>query len=240
MKYITPGGNAPRLYSELIAEPHLLIAGATGSGKSTLINSLVARLLMTNSPATAQLILIDPKRVELFPLRRLPHCIRYADTIPATIQALTEAERELERRFKAMQKQGRKQSTEPHLYIIIDEYADLITTAAKAVTPIITRLVQLGRAGNIHLIIGTQRPTRDIIAGVIKVNLDCKIALHTATAQDSRNIIGANGAESLPRYGFGIITTPEGLTRSALPPIDPAPLVDYWTSRKCHFHPLRA
>ncbi len=234
-EYITPGGESPALYSQLINEPHVLIAGATGSGKSVLINSFVARLLMGASPASAKLILIDPKRVELAPLRSLPHCIGYANTAETAKIELIQAVDIMMRRYDEMSRQGVKNYAGAALYIIIDEYADLIVTSKKAIEPLITRIVQLGRAANVHLIVATQRPTREVIAGAIRVNLDCKIALHCATAQDSRNIIETKGAESLPRFGYGYILNPDGLQAVKIPAIDdklPA-LVNYWTSKQC-------
>ena len=233
--YITPGGEAPALYSQLISEPHLLIAGATGSGKSVLINSLIARLLMGSSPATAKLILIDPKKVELAALAKLPHCIGYADTAETAKIELTEAVNIMMSRYGDMRKRNLKNHDGDHIYIIIDEYADLMVQAKKSIEPLITRIVQLGRAANIHLIIATQRPTREVIAGAIRVNLDCKIALHTATAQDSRNIIEAKGAEALPRFGYGYILNPDGLNPYKLPDIsDKLPgLINFWTSKNC-------
>lgn len=236
MKYITPGGNAPRLYSDLLYnEPHILIAGATGSGKSILINSLLARLLMSDSPVKSKLILIDPKKVELSPLEKLPHTLKYADEPDTAAAALDFAVNLMLFRYSEMKKQGIKKYNGAPVYIVIDEYADLIVTNRKQIEPLITRLVQLGRAANIHLIIATQRPTREIIAGAIRVNLDCKIALHTATAQDSRNIINQTGAESLPRFGFAYILNSDGLQMQPVIDISeqlPA-LVNFWTSKKC-------
>lgn len=233
--YITPGGESPALYSDLITEPHILIAGATGSGKSVLINSFIARLLMSASPATAELILIDPKRVELAPLKRLPHTVEYAAETEAAKIALQNAVQTMIKRYEIMSARGLKKWDGGHIYIIIDEYADLMITAKKAIEPLIIRIAQLGRAANIHLIIATQRPTREIIAGAIRVNIDCKIALHTATAQDSRNIIETRGAESLPRFGYCYKLNPDGLNAAKVPDISdrlPA-LIDYWTSKKC-------
>ena len=227
----TPGGTSPAIYSEILQETHILIAGATGSGKSVLINSLVARLLMTESPARARLILIDPKRVELSPLKKLPHCISYANDPETARAALEQAVGLMMMRYSEMEIQGVKKYTGEAVYIIIDEYADLIVTSKKEIVPLVTRLAQLGRAANIHLIVATQRPTAEVIAGAIRVNLDCKIALHTARAQDSRNIIGEKGAELLPRYGFGIMLNAEKMQQIALPPIDeqlPA-LIDFYT-----------
>lgn len=234
--YKAPGGRAPALYGELLNnESHILIAGATGSGKSVLINSIIARALMEHTPATLQFILIDPKKVELNALRRLPHTLYYADETNTAAAALRAAIGIMEGRYKELQRSGAKKYAGPQIYIIIDEYADLMVTGRKQIEPLITRLIQLGRAAGIHLIIGTQRPTREVISGAIRVNLDCKIALHTATAQDSRNIININGAEALPRYGHAYILNADGLKQQPLPPLDEAlpALIQFWTGSKC-------
>ena len=130
-----------------------------------------------------------------------------------------------------------KKSGEPDIYIIIDEFADLMTTQKRETMPQIIRLAQLGRAANLHLILATQRPTRDIINGQIKVNLDSRIALRCPTAQDSRNIINTKGAETLPRYGFGYYLTPNGCELVKIPMTPPEELaarVEWWTSQARH------
>ena len=193
---------------DMLQQPHLLIAGSTGSGKSVLINSLIYTALYY-APTEKQLLLIDPKRVELFEFSRLPHCIGYASEPDQITSALGWAVSLMEYRFNIMRAEQLKKSREPDIYIIIDELADLITTSKKRVLPLLSRLTQLGRAANIHMILATQRPTRDIISGQIKVNVDSRVALRCPTAQDSRNIINVKGAESLPRYGFGYYLTPE-------------------------------
>ena len=141
-----------------------------------------------------------------------------------------------------MQRQRIKKSNAADIYIIIDEYADLIIQAKKQVEPYIIRLSQLGRAANIHLILATQRPTRDIVTGAIKVNLDSRVALRCSTAQDSRNILDVKGAETLPRYGYAYYRTPEGLKLISIPMIDPKELaerVKWWTNQKSIFSFLR-
>lgn len=234
--WVTPGGQYPMVYEKILfSEPHVLIAGATGSGKSVLINSLLARLLMGASPAKAQLVLIDPKKVELNQLRRLPHCIGYADNETSASALLQSVVNVMMSRYVEMQDRGIKKYDGSDIYVIIDEYADLIVTNRKGIEPLVTRIVQLGRAANIHLIVATQRPTRDVISGAIRVNLDCKIALHTATAQDSRNIINQSGAETLPRFGNCFMLSSDGLSRYMLPPIDNIlpDLISWWNSDRC-------
>jgi S-DNA-T family DNA segregation ATPase FtsK/SpoIIIE len=206
--WITPGGNAPRLCLDILAQPHILIAGSTGSGKSVLINSVIYTALY-NAPTQTQFILIDPKRVELVQYRDLPHTILYASEPEQIAAALGVAVEIMKCRYKRMQAARQKESTEPHIYIIIDELADLFTVQKRETSPLIARLAQLGRAARLHLIAATQRPTKDIITGQIKVNLNSRVALRCPTAQDSRNIINTGGAEQLPRYGFGYYLTPE-------------------------------
>lgn len=206
--WITPGGNAARLCLDILKQPHILIAGSTGSGKSVLINSVIYTALY-NAPTQTQFILIDPKRVELVQYRDLPHTILYAsepEQIAAALGAVVEI---METRYKRMQAAGQRESTEPNIYIIIDELADLFTVQKRETAPLIARIAQLGRAARLHLIAATQRPTKDIITGQIKVNLDSRVALRCPTAQDSRNIINIKGAEQLPRYGSGYYLTPE-------------------------------
>lgn len=206
--WITPGGNAARLCLDILAQPHILIAGSTGSGKSVLINSLIYTALYA-APTQTQFILLDPKRVELVQYRDLPHSIIYASEPEQIAAALGAAVEIMESRYKRMQAARQKESTEPHIYIIIDELAELFTVQKRETAPLIARLAQLGRAAHIHLIAATQRPTKDIITGQIKVNLDSRVALRCPTAQDSRNIINIKGAETLPRFGFGYYLTPE-------------------------------
>jgi S-DNA-T family DNA segregation ATPase FtsK/SpoIIIE len=208
IKWNTPGGNAPGVILDMLKQPHLLIAGATGSGKSVLINSLLYTALY-HSPAAVRLILIDPKRVELIDYKTLPHVIRYASEPEEIATALCYAVQLMESRFKAMQGARLKEYDGEHVYVIIDEFADLMTTQKRATMPLLIRLAQLGCAARVHLIAATQRPTRDIINGSIKVNMDSRVPLRCPTAQDSRNIINIKGAETLPRYGYGYYLTPE-------------------------------
>lgn len=196
---------------EYLKAPHLLIAGATGSGKSVLINSIIFSAL-SKSPAYNQFFFIDLKRVELSEYKQVPHCLGYADTPESAKSIIDYAVQLLEYRFRDMQNRaavtgkpckifspdGSKQ-----VYLIIDEYADLVTTCGKSIQNNLSRIAILGRAAGIHLLIATQRPTRDIIDGRIKANIDSRIALRTSTAQESRNIIDVSGAEKLPEYGQG-------------------------------------
>lgn len=234
--YITPSGNVYTLYKDMLSQVHLLIAGATGSGKSVIINGIVYTALY-NSPATVQFILIDPKRVELIDYKPLPHTIKYASEPGDMVQALQYAMEITETRYKAMQKQHIKKYDGGAIYVIIDELADLMTTNRRQVQPILQRLAQIGRAANVHIIAATQCPLSCVIPTPIKVNFDARVALRTRSKQDSRNILELAGCELLPRYGQGYYMTPDGLTLYNIPKIEDSELhriVSYWTSKKCY------
>lgn len=237
----TPGGLASTVCLDMLKQPHLLIAGSTGSGKSVLINSLIYTALY-QSPNRCQFVLIDPKRVELIDYKPLPHTISYNSELPDILKALQYSIDLMEKRYKQMQRQRIKKSNDADIYIIIDEYADLVIQAKKEIERYIIRLSQLGRAANIHLILATQRPTRNIVTGAIKVNLDSRVALRCSSSQDSRNIIDIKGAETLPRHGYGFYRTPEGLKLISIPMTNRSELVarvKWWTDQKGIFSFLR-
>lgn len=233
----TPGGTAAAVCLDMLEQPHLLIAGSTGSGKSVLLNTLIYTALY-KAPHRCNFILIDPKRVELIDYIELPHTLIYASEPPDIIETLNRCINLMESRYKVLQAEHRKKwDDNEHTYIFIDEFADLMTTQKRETMPQIIRLAQLGRAANLHLILATQRPTRDIINGQIKVNLDSRVALRCPTAQDSRNIINTKGAETLPRYGFGYYLTPKGCELIKIPMTPPeaiAERVQWWEAQKPH------
>lgn len=231
--YTTPGGTVSRLALDILRQPHALIAGATGSGKSVLINSLIYTALHS-APSEKQFILIDPKRVELVDYKPVPHSIRYASEPAEILRTLSEAVQIMEKHFRYMQRHHLKEWPFEHTYIIVDEFADLMTTQKRDTLPTLCRLAQLGRAARVHLILATQRPTRDIINGQIKVNIDARVALRCPTAQDSRNIINEKGAEKLPRYGKGYYLTPDTMrpvlvTVPYTPPDEINRIITHWT-----------
>lgn len=215
-RYKTPGGTRYTLYHDMLMQPHLLVAGATGSGKSVVINGIIHTALL-ESPAKYQFVLIDPKRVELAEYKKLPHVIRYASEPAEMIQALEQAMSITENRYKEMQRTNQRKFEGSAILVIIDELADLMTTNKKQVAPLIQRLAQIGRAANVHIIAATQCPLASVIPTPIKVNFDARVALRTRSAQDSRNILGLTGCELLPRYGEGFYMTPDGLTRYYIP-----------------------
>ena len=226
----TPQGQYYSLYGDMLKQPHLLIAGATGSGKSVIINGLMYTA-MYDSPAAVQFILIDPKRVELVDYKPLPHTLQYASEPGDMVQALEKAMTITENRYRTMQRDRVKKYQGGAVYVVIDELADLMTTDRRHIQPLLQRLAQIGRAANVHIIAATQCPLAAVIPTPIKVNFDSRVALRTRSAQDSRNILGVKGCELLPRYGKGYYMTPDGLTLYNIPmqtPDEIAALVDYW------------
>jgi len=221
------------LFDHMATQKHLLIAGASGSGKSVLLNGLIYNLLF-ESPHDVQFIMIDVKRVELIDYINCPHVIRYADTTETAIQALETALRECLNRFQYMQDKHLKMFDGSHLYVIIDELADLMTTAQKQVTPILQRICQLGRAARVHTIVCTQCPLASIIPTCIKVNYDSRVGLHTSTKQDSRNIIEQSGLESV-QVGNGFYRYPGNDILVKIPYVTQQQIdemVAYWEYRK--------
>ena len=210
------------MVADLAKMPHLLIAGTTGSGKSVVISSIIMSLLMRTFPEDVRLIMIDPKRVEFAPYDGLPHLYVPVVTEPKqAASALQWAVSEMERRLKIFERIGvRKISTfnekqaagefekydnppskMPYLVIVIDELSDLMMVAGKDVEASIVRIAQLGRAAGIHMIVATQRPSSNVVTGLIKANITNRIGLTVATGIDSRVILDQTGAEKLIGQG---------------------------------------
>lgn len=203
---------------DLAKMPHLLVAGQTGSGKSVMINDILTSLLYRNSPSDLKLILVDPKQVELTPYNDIPHLLTPVINEPEKcISALKWAVAEMERRLKAMAGVGRRNIVEynnlkkeegmPYIVIVIDELADLMMMAARDVEALIVRLAQKARAAGIHLVLATQRPSVDVITGLIKANVPARIAFTVASQVDSRTIIDQMGAEKLLGQGDMLFLT---------------------------------
>lgn len=195
--YTTPGGTRFKLYSDMLAQPHLLIAGATGSGKSVLINSLIASAVL-DSPAKVQLVLLDPKTTELWQWARLPHTIAYEYETAEMLKTLRRTVEIMEGRLRLMHSTGERIYQGSQIYVVIDELADLLTTCKADVVPLLQRICQLGRAAGIHCIAATQCLLASVLPTQVRVNFSAVVCLRTATKQQSRFIIDRTGAELFP------------------------------------------
>ena len=199
------------VFFDLAEMPHLLVAGTTGSGKSVMLNGLLTSLLLTTDPRQVKMVLVDPKRVELSQFGRVPHLITPVVTdVKKAANALSWAVAEMERRYEVLERYGvrsldgyndRAEKPMPYVVVVIDELADLMMTAAAKVEDAVIRLAQKARAVGIHLVVATQRPSVDVITGMIKANIPSRIAFAVSSQIDSRVIMDAAGAESLLGMG---------------------------------------
>jgi S-DNA-T family DNA segregation ATPase FtsK/SpoIIIE len=207
---------------DIAVMPHMLIAGTTGSGKSVCVNSIVASILYHAAPEDVRFLMIDPKRLELPMYNPIPHLLRRAIIEPK--EAVVELEKLvaiMEMRYRDFAREGvrdidgynekmRKKGgrNKPYIVVVVDELADLMLTAPSEIEENITRLAQMSRAVGIHLVLATQRPSVDVITGLIKANFPCRIAFQVASKTDSRTILDMNGAESLLGRGDMLFLPP--------------------------------
>jgi len=200
--------------------PHLFIAGATGSGKSVCIGAIIASLLYSCTPQQVKLLLIDPKRVELTRYNGIPHLVgRVEVEVDGAVAALRWASKQMEERYRLFAEAGardlvsyrarRPEATLPRLVIIIDELADLMLSAPDEVEQAICRLAQMARGAGIHLVVATQRPSVDVVTGLIKANFPARIAFAVSSQVDSRVILDTAGAEALIGHGDMLFMAPE-------------------------------
>ena len=199
--------------------PHLLVAGATNSGKSVCLNTIIISLLYQNNPDDLRFIMVDPKRVELPAYNGIPHLLTPVITeVSKTINALRWCLNEMDRRYEILNQAGKKniqtynkssKEKMPYIIFVIDELADLMVAAAKDIEGSVIRLTQMSRAVGIHLILATQRPSVDVITGLIKANTPARIAFSVASAVDSKTIIDSSGAEKLLGKGDMLFSTAE-------------------------------
>ncbi|MCZ2113082.1 MAG: DNA translocase FtsK, partial [Anaerolineae bacterium] len=246
------------IVADLAAMPHLLIAGTTGSGKSVCVNGLIACLLLQNTPDDLRLVMVDPKRVELTGYNGVPHLaapvVVDMDRVIGTLQW---ALREMDNRYKLFAGAGARNIVEynkkirrdattqklPYIVIVIDELADLMMLAPEDTERSITRLAQMARATGIHMVIATQRPSVDVVTGLIKANFPARIAFAVASGTDSRVILDTTGAERLLGQGDMLFQSPDAAAAVRLQgcfvsDLELQRLISYWqTARRSQFIP---
>jgi S-DNA-T family DNA segregation ATPase FtsK/SpoIIIE len=238
--------------ADLAAMPHLLIAGTTGSGKSVCVNGLIACLLLQNTPDDLRLVMVDPKRVELTGYNGIPHLaapvVVDMDRVIGTLQW---ALREMDNRYKLFAGAGARNIAEynkkirrtpdtpklPYIVIVIDELADLMMLAPEDTERSITRLAQMARATGIHMVIATQRPSVDVVTGLIKANFPARIAFAVASSTDSRVILDTTGAERLLGQGDMLFQSPDAAAAVRLQGCfvsdgELAKLITYWQTAR--------
>ncbi len=195
------------MWADLAVMPHLLVAGASGKGKSVAMNGLLVSLLYRNTPQQLKLIVVDPKRVEMTPYNGIPHLLTPVITEPEkAVNALRWAVSEMEKRYKLLAEAGAKSLLDynaaaplpmPYIVILVDELADLMAVAKAEMEAAVVRLAQMARAVGIHLVLATQRPSVDVLTGLIKANITSRMAFAVASQTDSRTIIDSGGADKL-------------------------------------------
>lgn len=234
------------VYGDIAKMPHLLVAGATGSGKSVAINTIISSLISRNTPDDVQLLLLDPKVVEFMPLAGLPHLVtkgkKIITDIVAIVNALESMVGEMEKRYQLLAEAKCRNIGEyrakgnkmPYVVVVIDEFADIFMQAGKEFETAISRLAGKARAAGIHLILGTQRPSADVVSGVIKANITARWAFTTTSKFDSLTILGEQGAESLLGRGDALYSENGKPIRAQCPLVTDEEidaLVEHWRAQ---------
>lgn len=239
------GGDSVSL--DLASLPHMMIAGATGSGKSVCINSIVASMMLTKPPDQLRMLMVDPKQVELTPFNGIPHLvvpvITEVDEVSPMLRGLI---REMTRRYKAMADSGTRniggynaktKDPMPFLVLIVDELADLMLVGGFEIEQSLVRLAQLGRAAGIHLVLATQRPSVRVVTGLLKANIPCRVAFAVASQVDARVILDSVGAEKLLGKGDMLLLNnespkPRRVQGTLVLDDEIEKLVDFWLDQK--------
>ena len=232
---------------DLASLPHMMIAGATGSGKSVCINSIVASMMLTKPPDQLRMLMVDPKQVELTPFNGIPHLvlpvITEVDEVSPMLRGLI---REMTRRYKAMAEIGTRnisgynakaRDPMPYLVLIVDELADLMLVGGFEIEQSLVRLAQLGRAAGIHLVLATQRPSVKVVTGLLKANIPCRVAFAVASQVDARVILDSVGAEKLLGKGDMLLLNndapkPRRVQGTMVLDEETEKLVDFWLDQK--------
>lgn len=243
----TPQITYPRLYEDFLKQTHFLVAGATGAGKSTVVNGMIYTAL-ANSPANVGFILIDPKGTELDEYKDLPHTLLYADAandpkdkpMKAIIGALEYAMQLYRVRTADMKRKKLRMYDGSDIYVIIDELMILMTRAKREIMPLLQDILSLARCTKIHVVACTQSPIAQVIPTPLKCNFSSRLALRTVSAQDSRNIIGVRGCECFPdpptdHEAFGMYMRGCTMEKYKLPKIEDETreeIMEYWMTTK--------
>ena len=241
----TPEVTYSRLYADMLNQIHILIAGSTGSGKSTVVNGMIHAALK-DSPARVGLILIDPKGCELAEYAALPHVIDYANRPQDIPRALRGAVALMNNRLADMKRRRLREYDGSDVYVIIDELMPIMTRPdikRECYSPLLD-LLALARAARVHVVACTQSPVAAVIPTPLKCNFDARLALRTVSAQDSRNIIGARGCECLPNpviehSAEGYYQRGPEITRYMLPRVEDAErrrVIEYWEKARPRRH----
>lgn len=233
---------------DMITDNHVLIAGTTGAGKSVLENSILYSILCNCFPGNAdngngaKLVLLDPKKVELYMYKKLPHCIYYGDTLETIEQGLVMVRGLIDSRLATMQKRGQRKSAECPVYVFIDELVDLFTsTRAKEIIRLLSDSASISRATNVFFIVLTQSPSRKIIPAQFKLLFNCRVALFCNSAIESRQIIDDDTATQLPKHGYAIVQQNIERYKIKIPMYSDSALsemVQFWTKQHRIFNRL--
>ena len=234
--WTTPAGKRSILYTEMAKQHHLLIAGATGSGKSVVINGIIHALLF-HSPASVQFILIDPKRVELAEYANLPHTIAHAKGFnpDGWRKALAQAVSIMDSRYQEMERKHQRMYDGSDIYVIIDEWANVYKNGGKDCYKAVLRITSEGRAARVHLLMATQVPKANIIPTELRENFPARLCLRCNTKAESRVLMDMTGCEQLTEYGQGFYITPHGIELRDLTMIQDEnreQIIDYWRQHK--------
>lgn len=208
------------IFCDLADAPHLLVAGQTGSGKSSMVNAMLCSLLARFGPDQLALVLIDPKQVELTPYAGIPHLLAaVADDVPSALARLSSLVAMMEMRYTVMNRLGGRNLAElntkltelghapyPYVVCVVDELADLMMTSHKTAESLIVRLAQKARAVGIHLVLATQSPRVAVVTGLLKANVPSRICFSVSSMMDSRVVLDRNGAEALLQKGDGLVS----------------------------------